>query len=228
MTYLSTAQHDLESLLSSRYSCRGYTTQEVPDDDIARMFELAQKAPSWCNTQPWQVVATRGEATDRLAAALTEYVQNNTPDPDFQGPSQYTGVYDQRRKESGFALYESLSIARDDKASRHEQAIKNFSFFGAPHVAIITTDQKQGTYGAIDCGGYVNTLMLAAQSLGIATIAQASIAMYSPAVRQHFDLADDRLIVCAVSFGYADLEHPANSFRTTRAQLSDVLELRDT
>ncbi|WP_218177769.1 nitroreductase [Amycolatopsis australiensis] len=103
------------------------------------------------------------------------------------------------------------------------QRLKNFEFFGAPHVAIVTTDRDQGTYGAIDCGGYVANLLLAARSLGVATIPQAAIAMYAGHVRRHFGLPDDRLVVCAVSFGYADTSHPVNRFRTTRAAVDDTV-----
>ena len=105
--------------------------------------------------------------------------------------------------------------------------LENFRFFGAPHTAIITTDRALGTYGAVDCGGYVSTLLLTAQALGLGSIAQAAIAMYSDFVREWLDLPEDRLVVCAVTFGYADPEHPANAFRTTRADLSSVVHRID-
>lgn len=194
-------------------------------ETIREMFTLAQRTASWCNTQPWQVVVTRGEATRRFADALTSYAAAHQPRSDFEMPTKYVGVYDQRRKEAGYALYKSLGIAREDRKARAEQAAKNFSFFGAPHVAVITTDRNQGVYGAIDCGGYVATLLLTAQALGIATVAQAAIAMFSDLVREHFALPEDRMVVCGVSFGYADPQHPVNQFRTTRASIDEVVEL---
>jgi len=75
----------------------------------------------------------------------------------------------------------------------------------------------------VDCGAYVSNFMLAAQSLGVATIAQAALAGYSPFIRAHFGIPEDQRIVCGISFGYADLEHPANGFRTTRAPIGDVV-----
>ena len=81
--------------------------------------------------------------------------------------------------------------------------MRNFSFFGAPHVAVISCDRDLGTYGAVDCGGYVGTRLLAAQSLGLGAIAQGAVAMHSDFVRSWLGLSDDRLIVCAVSLGYA-------------------------
>jgi len=101
--------------------------------------------------------------------------------------------------------------------------LENFRLFGAPHVMIITSDEDLGVYGAIDCGAYVANVMLAAQSLGIATIAQAALAGVSDFIRVHFDIPPERKIVCGISFGYADPDHPANSFRTTRAALDQVV-----
>ena len=100
---------------------------------------------------------------------------------------------------------------------------ENFRLFGAPHVAILTTDRSLGVYGAVDCGLYLATLMLAAQALGVGCIAQGALAFYPAFIRSHFGLPDDRRVVCAVSFGFADATHPVNSFRTSRAPLEDVM-----
>ena len=144
---------------------------------------------------------------------------------DFPFPREYRGVYLERRRESGFQLYNSLGIARGDKAAYARQALENFNFFGAPHVAIVHTDEALGVYGAIDCGGYVTNFMLAAQALGLATMPQAALAFHSELMRKHFGLGDDRRVVCGISFGFPDRDHKANSYRTTRAALRTRLRL---
>jgi nitroreductase len=143
--------------------------------------------------------------------------------PDFPFPREYRGVYLERRRESGFQLYNALGIVRGDKEGYRAQALQNFKLFGAPHVALITSEEALGVYGAVDCGGYVSNFMLAAQALGVATIPQAALAGYSDVVRRHFDLGADRRVVCGISFGFADPDHPANSYRTTRAALPDTV-----
>ena len=40
------------------------------------------------------------------------------------------------------------------------------------------------------------------------------------------DLPEDRDVLCAISFGYPDTDHPANSFRTERAELGDIYDPR--
>lgn len=99
----------------------------------------------------------------------------------------------------------------------------NFSFFGAPHVAIITSPRGLGTYGTIDCGAYLAVLLLSAQSLGVATIPQAALAMHPDLIRRYFSLPDDRVVVCGMSFGYEDTSHPVNGFRLGRAPLGDAV-----
>ena len=214
---------DLDRLLEERYSCRAFSDREVPEETVRAVFELAQRTASWCNTQPWQVTVSRGRATADLSAALLAHAAERPPAADLGVPAGYSGVYRDRRRASGFALYDSLGIAHDDAPARQGQAMLNFSFFGAPHVAVVTSDREQGTYGAVDCGGYVSTLLLALRSRGIDSVAQAAIAMHSDVVRAHLGLAEDRLVVCAVSFGYADPAHPANRFRTERASVDDAV-----
>ena len=144
---------------------------------------------------------------------LYQYAAGHPPAvSDLPFPREYSGVYLARRRECGFQLYETLGIARGNKPAYEKQFLENFRLFGAPHVAIVTTDEALGTYGAIDCGAYVSNFVLAAQAFGVAAIAQASIASHSPFVHAHFKVPDDRLIVCAISFGFADTDNPVNSF----------------
>lgn len=213
----------VQGVFERRFSCRAFLPTPVPDDDIRRMFAMAQRAPSWCNSQAWQVTLVSGEATAAFAAALIEAASAGATHPDIPVPVSYEGVYRDRRRASGFGLYGALGIAQDDMAARTRQMLENFRFFGAPHVAVISTPTSLGPYGAVDCGGYVTALMLAAQSLGVASIAQAAIAEFSPLVHDHLGIPADRDIVCAVSFGYADAEHPANGFRTERAEVSQAV-----
>lgn len=215
-----------EQLLATRYSCRAFRDEPVPDEVVDRLFTLAQRTPSWCNTQPWQVHLLSGEALTRFGKELGEHAMTSPQDADLGLPA-YEGVHAERRRESGYGLYSALGIEREDRTGRALQMLKNFSFFGAPHSAVITTDRALGAYGAVDCGGYVTTLMLGAQALGLGVIAQGAIAMYSDFVHSWLDLPEDRMVVCAVSFGHADGSDPVNSFRTSRAALDTVVHRLD-
>ncbi|MCV7109770.1 nitroreductase [Mycolicibacterium setense] len=216
----------LRMLLAARHSCRAFLPRQVPQSLVRAVLEDAQRTPSWCNTQPWQVVVTAGAETLRLSDRLMDCVRGGSGGYDIDPPAHYEGIYQQRRRGAGFALYDSVGIAHDDADARIGQALENFRFFGAPHVVVVTSEAALGPYGYVDCGGYVTTLLLAAQSRGLATIAQASVAGYSDAVREALGLPDTRHVVCAVALGYPDREHPVNAFRTDRTPLSEVADLR--
>ena len=213
----------LEELLGERYSVRAFLPQPVPRETIAHVLATAQRTASWCNSQPWQVLIASGEPKEEFRKLIyAEASSGAKDDSDFTPPREYVGVYLDRRRESGFQLYNTLGIARGDKAAYAKQALENYNFFGAPHVAIIHTDEALGVYGAIDCGAYVSNFMLATQALGLGTIPQAALARQSGLIRKHFNLAEDRRVVCGISFGFADNAHKVNSYRTSRASVADT------
>lgn len=212
-------------LLAERFSCRAFRPEPVPTHTIEQMLAMAQLSASWCNSQAWQVIVTEPPATEVLRRALLEYVASagEPGEPDIPYPFGYFGVYRERRRECGWQLYDSVGVKPGDRAASALQARENFRLFGAPHVMIITSERDLGPYGAVDCGLYVGNLLLAAQSLGVATIAQAALARCSPFLHSYFGIPETRNVVCGVSFGYADEHHPANGFRTHRADLSDAV-----
>ncbi len=215
----------LERLLHQRWSCRAYRPDPVPQEVIERIIRAAGRVPSWCNAQPWNLVVTSGAETDHFRKVLIE-ASNGTPSPDIDWPASYSGEYQARRREVGWQLYDAVGVKKGDREGASCQSAQNFHLFGAPHVAIVHAPRELGSYGAIDCGGFVTAFTLAATALGVASVPQAAVAAYAPMIRDHFGLEDDRIIVCAISFGYADMDHPANSFRTGRAKLSEITDFR--
>nr|WP_028463318.1 nitroreductase [Nocardia sp. 348MFTsu5.1] len=218
----------LDKLLEDRWSCRGFVPDPVPRATIEQVLDIARKSPSWCNTQPWHTVVTEGASTERFRQALTKHAATATvAAPDFEFPRQYAGVYQDRRRECGFQLYESVGVTRGDRVASRREARRNFEFFDAPHTAIVTSPADLGIYGAVDCGLYVGAFLLAAQSLGLGAIPQAALAAHSDFIRDHFGISEDRKVLCGISFGFPDHDHAANRFRTTRAALSDTFEWAD-
>ena len=217
----------LMDLMQARFSCRGFRPDPLPQPVLDRIAAIAQRSASWCNAQPWQLHVTRGAATERLRQALLAPPVPGEPGPDFDWPRAYEGVYQERRRECGLALYDAVGVARGDREASARQARENLRFFGAPHVAIVTCPDALGVYGAIDCGAYVAAFMLAATSLGVATIAQAAVAARPQRLRDFFGLPADRRVVCGISLGSADSAHPANGLRTTRAAPADAVRWVD-
>ena len=220
-----TSYETFTDILKSRYSCRAFRPDPVPDDVITQIITAARHVPSWCNAQPWQVTITKGAATETFRDVMMTAASTGTPpQPDLDWPSKYSGAYAERRRTCGYQLYDAVGIEKSDRAGRMAQMLRNYALFDAPHVAIIHSPAELGPYGAMDSGGFVTAFALAATALGVASIPQAAIAGYAPLVRDHFDIADDRLVLCAISFGYADKDAPINQFRTERAVPDQIID----
>ncbi len=130
----------LEDLLNERYSVRAFLPQEVPRETIEHILKVAQRTASWCNSQPWQVLIASGGAKEKFRKAIyAEAASGAKDDHDFTPPREYLGVYLERRRESGFQLYNTLGIARGDKMAYAKQALENYNFFGAPRMSPSST-----------------------------------------------------------------------------------------
>lgn len=211
----------LMSVLTARHSCRAFKPDQVARGEIEAVLRAAQRVPSWCNAQPWQVEITSGAETDRLRAGLLAAVEAGRAAPDLAFPEGYSGAHRDRRRSCGWQLYEAVGVTKGDREGSAREMMKNYSFFGAPHVAMISSGAELGGYGALDVGGFVTGFTLAAQARGIATIPQAAPAAFSPFLHEFFGLGDDRIALCVIAFGYGDADHPANGFRTERAPLDE-------
>ncbi|WP_192966111.1 nitroreductase [Phycobacter azelaicus] len=216
----------LDALFTARHSCRAFRPETVERTVIEQILCTAQRVPSWCNAQPWKVTITSGAETDRLRKALTEAAMAGGHAPDLPFPDGYSGEYKARRRECGWALYEAVGVEKGDRAGSARQMMENFNLFGAPHCAILSSPKELGSYGAMDCGGFVSAFTIAAQAAGVASIAQAAVASFAPMLHEMLEIPEDRLILCAISFGYADKDHPANGFRTSRAGLEEFADWR--
>ena len=212
----------LKRLLDTRYSCRSFLPKPVPQETIARILEIAARTASNNNAQPWQVIVTSGAGTEKFREAFHQAAQTEPWEPDYPTAAHFD-IYKDRSRACGLALYKSVEIGREDKDKAREQLLRNFQLFGAPHAAIITSDIRQGPFGALDCGAYINTFVLAARSLGVDSIAQGAFAQQAKFLRRYFGLGDDRVIVNGISFGYEDKEHPVNGFRTGRAPIEEIV-----
>ncbi|MBN3778985.1 nitroreductase [Burkholderia sp. Ac-20345] len=214
----------LDRLTSGRSTCRAYRHEALGLDLIRSIVEMAGRSASWCNVQPWQLVITETtESTERFREALMQRVKDHPEnESDLPFPSSYQGIYGERRRGAGIALYSSLGIGPKDSERSAEQAFRNFRMFDAPHVAIVTVPAELGPYALVDAGGFVSSFLLAAYAHGVATTPQGALARHAHFVRDYFGIPDTQHMICAISFGYAQDEHPVNRFRTTRAGVDDL------
>jgi nitroreductase len=212
----------------ARYSCRAFDSRPVPKQDIDNVLEIARTSPSDCNTQPASVFIISGAALERLRSEMYEAAATGgAKTSDIPPIKTYTGMFQERRRECGWALYNAVGVQRGDREGSGRQALENFRFFGAPHLAIITAHKDLAERGIFDAGIYLGHFLLGAQSKGISTASQGAIAHYAGIIRKHAPIASDLRIICGVSFGYELKDHAANGFRTGRADLSDSIVFVD-
>ena len=210
------------NIVSSRRSMRDFKPDPVPKDIIASVFGGAQRAPSNCNTQPWFVHVVMGETLEQLRVELPAKFAAGEIALDFPYDGQYEGVYRDRQYASATALYDSLGIAREQKAERNAWFMRNFSFFDAPAVAFFTLPTGFGLREACDLGMFAQTVMLGLTAHGLGSCPQTSLAFLANVIRPALGLGDHEQLLFGMSFGYPT-EAAVNEVSTDRAALEDVV-----
>ena len=211
----------------ARHSVRGYLDKEIPQDQLNRIFEIAQQSPSNCNVQPWKAYVASGELKDRLRKQMVENTANGVaPNPDYDNRGDFVDDYRRRQVECAVALYSKMGIERGDKEGRMRSVLRNFEFFDAPYIAFIGMDPKFGTTVALDVGMWAQTLMLTMVAFGLHSCPMGTMRNYPDMVREAFDIEDGTKILFGISFGYEDSSVAANETRTSRDPISANIEFR--
>ena len=208
---------ELERVWRERRSSRAFRPEPLSRAELVEIFAAAQRAPSWCNVQPWRVVVTEPPRTAALAAALVAAATSGLPHAEVPFPLDYPPPYKQHRQDCGVALYQSMCVARDDTAGRYAAWLRNYALFDAPHVAIVACDRRLGPYAYVDVGVWLGYVLTACAALGVDTCPMASVAAYPEPLRAQLPIAESDVILFALALGHADDAAPANRTRTTRA-----------
>jgi len=210
-----------------RRSVRGYLDKEVPQETLNRIFEIAQKAPSNCNVQPWKVYVASGELKQKLSVEMVEKTATGVvPNPDYAYRGDFQGEYRTRQVECAVALYTEMGIGRGDKDGRMRAVLRNFEFFDAPYMAFIGMNPEFGTTVAIDVGMWAQTLMLTMVAFGLHSCPMGTMRNYPDLVRDVFEVTDDTRILFGIAFGYEEPSVPANKTITSRDEISTNVVFR--
>lgn len=214
----------VDQAILQRRSVRGFLPDEVPQHTLEEIFEIAQRAPSNCNVQPWEPRVVSGGALKRLRTALVEAGRRAAPiQPDWPAESKFDGVHRARQVDAAVQLYGAMGVERGDLVGRRAAYVRNLDFFGAPHAVFIFMQHPFDTREATDIGMYAQTLMLAMTARGIASCAQGALGLYPPIVREHLGLPDSQRLLFGVSFGYEDRDDKANAARVGRAPAGEAV-----
>lgn len=210
----------LAALFEQRSSARGFLPEPLPRDLLEQLFSAAQRAPSWCNVQPWKVIVTEPPKTAAITRALLEATTTSPQTPDVPFPSEYTSPYAERRRSCGGALYAAMEVGRGDQEGRRQAWLRNYQAFDAPHLAVVSCERKLGPYAFVDVGVWLGYLLAAAESLGIATCPMASVVAYPAALRAQLSIAPSEDLLLGIALGRRDDAVLANRCRTSRAPIA--------
>jgi len=215
------SQAAVDAAITSRRSIRAFLDKPVERDEIARILDVAARAPSGTNTQPWKVHVLPGAARERLSQAIlaayndpAQAKEHHEEYPYY--PREWVSPYIDRRRKVGWDLYSLLGLTRDNKAGMAAQHARNFAFFDAPVGMIFTIDRimEQGSW--LDYGMFLQNIMVAARARGLDTCPQAAFTQYHRIIEDELGLPAGEMVVCGMALGWADPDRVENSLETER------------
>jgi nitroreductase len=228
----SQQQEDVDAAITSRRSIRAFLDKPVAREDIEKILEVAARAPSGTNIQPWKVYVLTGAAkealSDAILAVYADPEQNRQHTEEYAYyPREWVSPFIDRRRKVGWDLYTLLGLTRDNKAGMAAQHGRNYRFFGAPVGFIFTIDRilEQGSW--LDYGMFLQNVMIAARGRGLDTCPQAAFTQYHRIIAEHLGIPANETIVCGMSLGWADPAKIENTLVTEREPVSGFVRFVD-
>lgn len=215
----------VDAAITSRFSARAFLPRAVPRELIEDILQVASRAPSGTNTQPWKAYVLQGASRDTLVAKVCAAHDAIAADPSLAQeyreeydyyPEKWVSPYIDRRRENGWGLYGLLGIAKGERDKMHAQHQRNFKFFDAPVGLMFTLDKVMGRGSLVDYGMFMQNVMLAARARGLHTCPQAAWNGFARIILPHIGAGDDEMLVCGLALGYADESEVVNTFHTPR------------
>ena len=220
----------VDEAITSRMAVRAFTQQAVPRQTLEELLQVASRAPSGTNTQPWKVYvvqgASRNALVDKVCAVHDAIRDNPALAAEYQEqydyyPAQWFSPYIDRRRENGWGLYGLLGIGKADRDKMHLQMQRNFRFFDAPVGLFFTVHRNMGRGALLDYGTFLQNIMLAARGRGLHTCPQQAWNLFNKISLAHIGAGADEMQVCGMALGYADASAIVNTFHTPRVPVAE-------
>lgn len=214
---------DVLESISSRKSIRAFQQVPVPRKVLREILEVAVRAPSSGNSQPWEIVVVTGEVLKRIA---DENVRRFRAGFEIKTKSLWVESQEkfrQRHIALGVELYRLMGISREDREGRRRWQEHGLRYFGAPVAMFLTVDRSlDAALAGFDLGLLAQSICLSAMSYGLGTCIELQGIAYPEAVREYTGIPDSRAIMVSIAIGYPDPGHPANAIVTPREPIDNV------
>lgn len=222
-------QHEIiDRAISARRSVRAFLDTPVDLAVVREILQVASRAPSGTNTQPWKVYVLTGDAKARLSAEIIETFMDPVKAAEHHEeydyyPKEWIEPFIGRRRKVGFDLYGLLGLTKDDKAGMKRQHARNYQFFDAPVGLIFTIDRIMGKGSYLDYGMFMENIMISAVGHGLATCAQAAFNQFHKIIERQLNLPANEAVVCGMALGYEDKRAVENTLKTVRASVDEFV-----
>ncbi|BDG73856.1 nitroreductase [Roseomonas fluvialis] len=207
--------------ITSRRSIRAFLPTPVPRADVELILDIAARAPSGTNMQPWRGYALAGARLRALTDGLVAEAGAKVDAEYRYYPEAFFEPYLSRRRKVGWDLYGLLGIAKGDTDRMKAQHARNFTFFGAPVGMIFTIDRRLEIGSWLDYGMFLGNVMTVARGMGLDTCPQAAFAPHHATIRAMLDIPEHEVVVCGMALGHADPSAPENTLVTERATAAE-------
>ena len=210
--------------ITGRQSIRAFRPDPVPRELLLEVIDCARWAPSYKNTQPWEVAILSGDKKAALSELLLKKLENREPiTPDLETPKSWpeaeqkriNHLIQSRQEATGIDLSAPKNVLRSKKA--------NFRFYNAPHGIFLFQDKALTEWSLFDLGLFAQNLMLSAHAKGLGSVPQAFLTDYAKEVKEFLGLPESKRLVLGISIGYPDSEAPANALRSDRSDASELI-----
>lgn len=224
------AVNPVDQAITSRMSARAFLRQTVDRSTLMHLLEVASRAPSGTNTQPWKVYVLQGASRDTLVDKVCTAHDAIRENPELGAqykeeyayyPEKWVTPYIERRRENGWGLYGLLGIGKGDKDKMHAQHQRNYRFFDAPVGLMFTIDRVLNRGSLMDYGMFLQNIMVAARGHGLHTCPQAAWNGFAKIILPHIGASADEMLVCGMALGYADESALVNTFHTPRVSAEE-------
>lgn len=215
---------DAIECIKTRRSIRKFKPEPVPREKLLELFDIAKWSPSYKNSQPWEALIVSGRKKAELSRMLIELLEKRKePCPDLPEPkswpvreaSRIESMLKKRSQEAGIDLSNPEVIKKAKRA--------NFIFYGAPHAIYLFQEATLSQWSLFDMGLFAQSLMLAANAMGLGTVPQAFATDYAKDIKKFLSISESKRLVLGISIGYPDMESPMNVFRTDRAETDEIV-----
>lgn len=212
---------DVTQAITGRRSIRGFKPEPVSRGTLREVLSLATRAVSAVNAQPWEFSVVSGQVLEAIRQDnIASYDRDQPTDiPDIT----VDGIYKQRSREIGKALFAAMDIQRGDTARRRQWGQRGLRFFDAPAVIILCMDQAlDNTTFRLDMGCVIQNICLAAMEYGLGTCVELQAVLYQQTLRRHLHIHESKRIVSGIAIGYPDWDFPANQVVSTRVPIDEI------